>query len=398
MDTKKTKFKIIILLAIIITGCSSYDIEQYTISGSITGGANKYLKYIDMTRPGILPDSVLIDQNNSFLITKPDSQPRDLVLYILPQQSIRIIAGVNQKIIISGQADNLTATYNVSGSAESERLSELLKKQYQTNYIIDTLQKYYYKIQTDANFEQKLDTLIMLGDSLFNNYKNYSINFINQNPASIASYVALAQKIGNNSNVFSIKTDYNIFYTVDTALQRVYVNTAISNMLTNYIKKNTQLTNQPDSTNKSTLGNNAPEIALPNIWGDTLRLSKLRGKYVLVDFWGSWCLPCRNNNKHLRNMYRKYRYYGFDIYQVALEHSKADWKNSLREDKIYWPNQVSELNYMNSKTARAYNVKAIPANFIIDKEGKIIATDLFDNELDNFLSSLLMPQKTVANN
>lgn len=398
MDTKKTKFKIIILLAIIITGCSSYDIEQYTISGSITGGANKYLKYIDMTRPGILPDSVLIDQNNSFLITKPDSQPRDLVLYILPQQSIRIIAGVNQKIIISGQADNLTATYNVSGSAESERLSELLKKQYQTNYIIDTLQKYYYKIQTDANFEQKLDTLIMLGDSLFNNYKNYSINFINQNPASIASYVALAQKIGNNSNVFSIKTDYNIFYTVDTALQRVYANTAISNMLTNYIKKNTQLTNQPDSTNKSTIGNNAPEIALPNIWGDTLRLSKLRGKYVLVDFWGSWCLPCRNNNKHLRNMYRKYRYYGFDIYQVALEHSKADWKNSLREDKIYWPNQVSELNYMNSKTARAYNVKAIPANFIIDKEGKIIATDLFDNELDNFLSSLLMPQKTVANN
>ncbi|MGE4289615.1 MAG: TlpA family protein disulfide reductase, partial [Salinivirgaceae bacterium] len=119
--------------------------------------------------------------------------------------------------------------------------------------------------------------------------------------------------------------------------------------------------------------------------------------YVLVDFWGSWCRPCRSEHENLRKTYRMFRYKGFEIFQVAIERNKTDWKNTLREDKLYWKYQVSELNYMESETAKAYRVKAIPANYLLDPNGIVVAQNLYGDALIEKLNELLNPVAGVTN-
>jgi peroxiredoxin len=131
----------------------------------------------------------------------------------------------------------------------------------------------------------------------------------------------------------------------------------------------------------------APEIALPSPRGDTVRLSSFKGKYVLLDFWASWCPPCRAENFNLSAIYQKYKNKGFVIFQVSLDKTKESWTNAITDDKLYWVH-CSDLKYWDSPVAKKYSVEEIPASFLIDKEGKIIAKGLKGKELDNKLATL----------
>ena len=123
--------------------------------------------------------------------------------------------------------------------------------------------------------------------------------------------------------------------------------------------------------------------------GDTIRVSNLKAKSLLVSFWGSWCRPCRESHPELRKVFRTYRYRGFDIYSVALERSLDDWKNTIREDRLIWVNHVSELNYMDSKVARQLGIDAVPFNLLIDENRVVLAKNLTPAELDAKLDELL---------
>jgi thiol-disulfide isomerase/thioredoxin len=118
-------------------------------------------------------------------------------------------------------------------------------------------------------------------------------------------------------------------------------------------------------------------------------VSNLKSKYLLVNFWGSWCRPCREAHRDLRKVFRTYRYRGFDIYAVALERSLDDWKNTIREDRLIWVNHVSELNYMDSKVARQLGVDAVPFNLLIDENRVVLAKNLTPEQLDAKLAELL---------
>ncbi len=135
-------------------------------------------------------------------------------------------------------------------------------------------------------------------------------------------------------------------------------------------------------------GYKAPDVALPTASGDTIRLSSLKGKVVLLDFWASWCGPCRVSNKGLVKLYPKYKEKGFEILGVSLDEDSKDWQKAVEKDKIKWL-QVIDKGGWESNTVNQWRISAIPTSYLIDKEGTLIAMDLEGKELEKALKELL---------
>lgn len=135
------------------------------------------------------------------------------------------------------------------------------------------------------------------------------------------------------------------------------------------------------------VGNAAPDFTLPDMNGNDLSLSDYEGKTVLLTFWASWCPTCRAENKHLAEVYPKYKNHGFEILAVSLDRSKTNWEKAIEKDGITWP-QMSDLQGVDSPVATKYGVYATPTTFLIDSAGVVIGKDLRGAELDQKLISL----------
>ena len=145
---------------------------------------------------------------------------------------------------------------------------------------------------------------------------------------------------------------------------------------------------QQGQTAAPAIGQKAPELAFQNPEGKTVKLSDLKGKVVLIDFWASWCRPCRMENPNVVKAYNKYHEKGFEIYSVSLDKDKAAWMNAIKQDGLIWPNHVSDLLFWQSKAAQIYGVRSIPATYLIGKDGKIIAKNLRGPALEQALDQI----------
>jgi thiol-disulfide isomerase/thioredoxin len=130
------------------------------------------------------------------------------------------------------------------------------------------------------------------------------------------------------------------------------------------------------------------QIRLANTEGDSVSLSSFQGKVVLLDFWASWCLPCRSSNRKLVKLYKKYQSKGFEIFGVSLDESLKDWKKAIKADKITWT-QVIDPRGQEARSAIDWNVYSIPASYLINKKGDVVAIGLEGKELERALEKLL---------
>ena len=138
-------------------------------------------------------------------------------------------------------------------------------------------------------------------------------------------------------------------------------------------------------------GKPLPEISLPNPLGTEVAVSTLKGKVVLVDFWASWCRPCRMNNPKLVDVYARFKEKGFEIYAISIDENKGAWMAAVAEDKMFWTNVVDTKGWR-STVLSSFNVEAIPSNLLIDKKGMIRAYDIAAEDLDKAITNLLAEQ------
>ena len=144
------------------------------------------------------------------------------------------------------------------------------------------------------------------------------------------------------------------------------------------------------------IGNLAPDLKYSNPEGKEISLYSLRGKIVLIDFWASWCPPCRRENPGLVAVYNNFndkkfnKGDGFTIYSVSCDRNKEDWAEAIKKDNLIWENHVSDLKGWEAEATYIYNISAIPSNFLIDGEGIILAKDLHGETLRTYLEMLIV--------
>ncbi|MGQ1785954.1 MULTISPECIES: redoxin domain-containing protein [unclassified Saccharicrinis] len=386
--------RIILFLGFILlaTACSNKD--QLKVSGKINGAEGKTLYFQQLNLDGTVDlDSIKLKANGNFKFSIPRLEyPRFLLLKLADNNLITLLADSTEKIEVTAESSNLAESYNVKNSMGSSYVKTLNRKLENTKNDIDSLVTVFNSLpETEEDDRKKIrDEMIEIVDK----QKDFIFDFVMTNSRSFASYYAVFQRFDDGSLILNPneKKDLNIFTTVATSLDLLYPESPRVQQLKQFVlsiqkEQRTQAFTEKLMAEGKTLAS-VPDIEEENLNGKKIKLSSLNGKMVLLSFWASWDAKSRMENKRLLKIYNKYKPKGFEVYQVSLDKSKLLWEAAVEQDKLPWIN-VSDLKYTSSYPARLYNVRQLPANYLISKEGEIIGKDLFGRILDEKLDDLL---------
>lgn len=336
-----------------------------TVSGVISNAVGKSLILQEVKSQSMVGlDTLLLDEDGEYEFEFAPVVTGFYRLTVDDRNAFFLIVSAGDDIVASGDGTNLFKTYTVSGSKESQRLKELngiLAQRDSINMVLQQAQA----TQNQALFQEALATY----DGILYEVDRDVKNFINREPATLSSLAALQN--------LNFDADFAYFDQVIKALDGKANGNEIYDMMKSQIEQ----------MRKLAVGSKAPEIDLPQPNGEHLKLSDLRGKYVLIDFWASWCGPCRRENPNVKRVYEKYHGKGFDILGVSLDKSQQAWLTAIEQDGLQW-HHVSDLKYWQSAVVPEYQIQGIPLTFLVDKEGTIIAKNLRGPALENKLAEL----------
>ncbi|MDE1192752.1 MAG: TlpA disulfide reductase family protein [Arachidicoccus sp.] len=374
----KTKNVILILLLIPFSGFTQ---NGYIIQGKIPYVLKQptkiFLNYIDDTTNVL--DSTVLDKGN-FIFKGHLSSPAGVTLTVqnnpnepLYKQKDRLYFYLENSDINIVFPDSLKNAI-VKGSRTNDDDIALHKIQMPYSRSADSLTKVYYSLTP----EQRIDSSFLIParkimTSTQHDYDSVTKSFIYTHLNSYVSLEAFKEvELAYNFNPDTAQPKFDKF---STTLKE----SSLGKEIQTFINKN-----------KATMmGRIAPDFAEKDTLGNLVKLSDFRGHYVLLDFWASWCHPCRAENPNLVAAFKKYKGNNFTILSVSLDEAKirSAWVNAVRYDGLPWI-QISELKGFKSSAAQLYGIEAIPSNFLIDPNGKIIARNLRGNELDEKLETL----------
>ncbi|MEA3447899.1 MAG: TlpA disulfide reductase family protein [Bacteroidota bacterium] len=349
-----------------------------TVKGNFTPAAGTSI-YFEKLSPDklIRLDSATIGETGTFNFShNPDKV--DIYRIRIGKRGIFLIAQPGETITLTADKKPITKHYNITGSEESKLAMEMHKHLTQAAEQMQALGNEYRaaKDKTKAEQQQILTRINKEAETIMNNSKTKLNTMIKNNKESIFIYLALFQQLGQNM-IFSFPKDEDTFDFVLKNMQEYNPDVAYTKKLKSDINKMRMQAEQKQSQQGGFgVGDVAPNITLNTPDGETKSLYDLKGNYVLLDFWAGWCRPCRMENPNIVSTYNKYKSDNFTIFQVSLDKKKADWVKAIEKDNLSQWHHVSDLKYWNSEAAAQYSVRGIPANFLLNPEGKIIATNL----------------------
>jgi len=365
------------LLALLaFTGCRK---NSFTVTGTIEGtGKGEYLLLREV-KPGILEpvDSVIPGQNGSFTFRAQTETPSFYVLSIGSDDFLTLLASPGEKIRVAASRGNLASPSEVSGSEGTQVMADFRNQQQQVVSELENLTKVYNDSILSTRLPLIMDSLDRKAAGIVADFREKAVTLLEDNSSSMVSVYLLNQQVVPGLQLFDPAKDRQLYYMVDSILYAQYPESDLVLDLHNFVtglRQSASLTGTSGGT--ITVGDMLPDIALPGPEGDTVRLSSKRGRIVLVDFWAAWCPPCREENPNLVRAYDMYHYRGFDIYQVSLDQRKEDWTGAIMKDRLGRWAHVSDLKYRDSEVVKRFGLSEIPANYLIDREGRVIAVNL----------------------
>lgn len=375
------KLILILLPILILFSCKNENQNGFVVSGTISDAAGKQLVINAFTSSETIHlDTVILDETGEYKFNPLTSSAElfSLQLDNMPAQII-FIADSLDNIVINADGKDFRKSYTLDGSQHSLLLKELYDKLDEEYTLIDELNKQYIDKRTGADMDSLNKAIGEEFQKIVDRQKEYSRKFIDENLSSPAIIMALYQQFGPRTPIFSLAENRDYFEKVNNSLVQLYPNSSLVIGLNSLLEENPPVPG---------IGIIAPDISLKNVNDELIKLSSLRGKYVLLDFWAAWCKPCRLENPTVLKNYQKYNKDNFTIYQVSLDKEREDWIKAIEADGIGAWYHVSDLKYWQSEAAALYGVRGIPANFLLDPEGKIIATNLRGPYLGQKLSEI----------
>jgi peroxiredoxin len=275
--------------------------------------------------------------------------------------------GILQIDATKGDLDNA----KVSGSISNKEFSQYNTMVSNYDFLLGTIQQVWSDLEEKGELLPKVDSLQKAFARTTQRKDSSIATWITQHNKSFVSPLVMILVYATNGDPVMMRSLFNSF-TAD--VKKSYY----GNVLDGVIVRKEGLN----------VGKAAPGFSQADTNGKPISLESFKGKYVLIDFWASWCGPCRQENPNLVRTYQKFKDKNFEILGVSLDNNKSKWLEAIQDDQLTWA-QVSDLKYWRNEVAVQYGVQSIPANFLLDKEGKIIAKGLRGPALEQTLEKLL---------
>lgn len=355
-----------------------------TISGNIEGATNEtlYLYKYGVTPPLTL-DSTVLDASGSFSFSVDQQGYAFAGVGFQENNAALLLVGANDEITLQGPIATWSTDYQVSGTGYSADVRGYLASRQEFTNKINVLKAELAAIPpTDGIAQQAINEK---GLALQDEFIAVRDQFILDMDDTPALYIAL-------QDIYDPISDIDKLKTIGKATNKYMPNSIFAEQINTALTQAEQqlaYSEQTASAGVVAIGNPAPELSFPSPDGKMISLSSLKGQVVLLDFWASWCKPCRMENPNVVNLYNQYKDKGFTVYSVSLDNSKSKWVNAIEADGLAWPNHVSDLGGWNAVPAAIYGVNSIPQTYLIGTDGTIIAKDLRGEELASKLKEIL---------
>lgn len=358
----------------VLTSCKFFN--GYSIDGTIKNGngIKVYLEDI-LQNPAVTIDTTTIVNGKFSLHNYSEKGIYRLRFGDDETKSIFIFLDKKEKLHINGDLQSL-GKYTIKGNDASETIKTLVQT-------------------TDANFDA-MDSAIANYSRAGAKLKDSLLTVVKAKKQAHIDYIKSFVKKEQNNEVACFALNYlgplmseEMPYIIDIVkeLHESSPNSIQINIWYGQVQQYEQQTLAQQEAGLP-IGTFAPNIILQTPQGDTIQLKDLKGKYVLLDFWASWCQPCRQNNPHLVDMYEKFHFQGLEFFSVSLDDMKEHWVNAIEHDGLKWQYQGCDFKKWNSPIVNNYKISSIPSVFILDKSGKIIAKNLHGKDLENKLTEI----------